>query len=390
MCQQNHHTTTIKKTSPSMDEWQESEALNELKREVHVPCPSSVIYPGVVSRVASYYIYLASIADNIEVPLGIETWKRETHGAMRQIFTYTRKTYTDLKDQATFFALHVANWLRTRGTSGIACPYNKASYNFITSLAKTKSCQCSCYSYYVLAAAEEFGYSSYISTCSLPEHLNVVLISPHETMDLTIADEDKGFLQDIIRDNDLKSTEAEALMTPRRDIYLGSRILATIEMSFKSSIPLQVFVSPESDVLNLEDEFDYVEVYDEIPQCRFPYVEKYTNFYKLMNDLLSRRIDFAEKYGNLKALYVLGCVFDLEALVDLIVKRALIHQRLEIARVNARDLVSDLKAREVNASVELVKYIALGTKYLESQKLVIALILDGSRNLFLLFPSMEQ
>jgi hypothetical protein len=98
-------------------------------------------------------------------------------------------------EQATFFALHVLNYLQfgEKGwehTGSIrpslyapTCPYTNGAKNFIISLVETNKCQCNCYTSYVLAAAQEFGYPE-IYACNLPGHVNIAIadtVRPHRS-----------------------------------------------------------------------------------------------------------------------------------------------------------------------------------------------------------------
>jgi hypothetical protein len=80
------------------------------------------------------------------------------------------------KEQQNFyFALKILYLLEFKDTTENACPYAIGAKNFIIMLLETKKCLCLCYTFYVVALAEEFGLHL-IRACPMALHIYVYIV----------------------------------------------------------------------------------------------------------------------------------------------------------------------------------------------------------------------
>jgi len=145
---------------------------------------------GVKSNVAVFTILHAlSYPDNgFSWRQCTERWlaEKKTLGPLHAL---AQAKFAKRCDQATFFALHVLYYLQfghrawtdedppPEPGQAPSCPYTDDAVNFIVTLLQNGGCQCACYTHYVLAAAEEFGYSE-VYPCSTIGHVNIVIVDP--------------------------------------------------------------------------------------------------------------------------------------------------------------------------------------------------------------------
>ncbi len=367
-----------------------ADELAEYLAPMNIPrCTSSVVIPNVVSKIASYFIFLASLTSPNPIPVeqGIQAWQSQTQGPLRDIFRHVRKKHEgNVKYQAIQFALLTAQFIRTgswnaRDIPLVTCPYVKSSENFIRTLVETHSCQCSCYSFYVAAAAEEFGYSAYLSVCMVEarEHLTLVLVDPKETADVTLPGDEEIWARNFVQRE--PNAEIKRLIEPTSYTFLGSKILAKLELAIQADmIPFYVeVVGDEEDVHSWRALFganyEYVSV-SVASACLMPFVTNWTMFCKLFFESL--RNIFVEKRGMVVAMYILGCLFDVVPFIDLIVKDKLLRHRLVLAEhyKSLRELVPRIKQEVAENELAMVKFMVLATHGLESQKLLMMIFLD--------------
>lgn len=152
---------------------------------------------GVKSKLAIFSILMACSSNTFKVSLeeATQRWKQEV-SVLGQIDKRARAMSNDLVHQNCFFALHVLFYLQfgrfawePNKTFSIEpeCPYADDAKNFILTLVKTNRCLCLCYTNYVLAAAEELGYSL-VKRCSLPGHVNIAVVFP-ESQGAVVTDD---------------------------------------------------------------------------------------------------------------------------------------------------------------------------------------------------------
>jgi hypothetical protein len=157
---------------------------------------------GIKSKIAMFNILFACHSNTFVITMqeATQRWIEEIR-KMRVIHEKAQNFSPDLLQQNTYFALHTLILLQF-GDLDItdlgyemqvpACPYADDARNFIVTLLKTGKCLCACYTNYVLAAAEEFGYTL-ICKCvhEGAAHCNIAITYPKGDQDPTIDLQDK-------------------------------------------------------------------------------------------------------------------------------------------------------------------------------------------------------
>ena len=144
---------------------------------------------GIKSKLAIFSILMACTSKTFKVSLqeAADRWLQEV-SVLRKIDQRARKFKGSDVQQTCFFALHTLfylqfgrfGWSRNKtGSIEPQCPYADDAKNFILTLVQTNRCLCLCYTNYVLAAAEEFGYFL-VKRCSMNEHVNIAVVYPPE------------------------------------------------------------------------------------------------------------------------------------------------------------------------------------------------------------------
>jgi hypothetical protein len=118
-----------------------------------------------LKKITSSYIYNKRIAGTIHIQVQTKYQDKPRH------------------IQASIFATRVLHYL-VFGSLAIdnkkpivaSCPYTKDAKNFIITIAKSRKCLCLCYTSYVLAMAEEFGYEYDIIACNHEAHVNIAVL----------------------------------------------------------------------------------------------------------------------------------------------------------------------------------------------------------------------
>lgn len=116
-------------------------------------------------------------------------WQEEKSTVLQLIAAEARAKYPESKvHQNVQFAVNTLLYLQfgvklwdpdqLRPTiPEVACPYTKGAFNFMYTLLKTNQCLCLCYTDYVLAAAQEYGFEL-IFPCPQPGHVNLAIAYP--------------------------------------------------------------------------------------------------------------------------------------------------------------------------------------------------------------------
>jgi hypothetical protein len=146
---------------------------------------------GIKSKTASLNILTACMSKtyNISIADASRRWLQEIE-VMKRINTKVNNLAKSAKIKerhvkGAFFALCVLHYLvfgihfdnhENPGEMNASCPYVDDAINFIITLVKTNKCVCKCYTEYVLAACEEFGYDDCVVPQRFPGHVNVAVI----------------------------------------------------------------------------------------------------------------------------------------------------------------------------------------------------------------------
>lgn len=137
---------------------------------------------GIKSKLAMYYILMACKSESkigLEYKGLTDSLESYYYGYKRSLKTISNrwleevskmgendrdaKKYILKKEQNTYFALSVLYDLQyerggDKNEMTSKCPYTPMAKNFIQTIIETNKCLCLCYTNYVLAAAEEYGY----------------------------------------------------------------------------------------------------------------------------------------------------------------------------------------------------------------------------------------
>jgi len=162
----------------------------------HEDIPGAVQFleeQGIRSELAKYTILQACSSTHHPVALGDATdrWLQET-ATIRPLDKVVRDRFPAPENRhraATCFALYVLYYLQFNHKSWepgskppdpyspASCPYTTDAKNFIVTLAETGGCQCFCYTNYVRAMAEEYGYGE-VYGCNQIGHVNIMIVDP--------------------------------------------------------------------------------------------------------------------------------------------------------------------------------------------------------------------
>lgn len=144
---------------------------------------------GVKSKLAMFNILDACSSKSFSIDLvsATQRWLKEKE-ILKSIHLKAQK-FVLPHQKATFFALNSLYYLQFGHKSWEenaeiltefepSCPYTPDAKNFIITLVETNQCLCLCYTNYVVAAGEEFGYEKLIYSCHMPGHINIVIVYP--------------------------------------------------------------------------------------------------------------------------------------------------------------------------------------------------------------------
>lgn len=131
---------------------------------------------GIRSKTAAFWIAEAAGSKTYPVSLdqAVQRWLQEVNGPLAEIDRQAKANYSeDPTTQAMFFGIRTMYYLMfgiytedqverlqyQRRSINLQCPYTDYARNFMLTLITTGRCLCLCYTNYLLAAAEEFGYT---------------------------------------------------------------------------------------------------------------------------------------------------------------------------------------------------------------------------------------
>ncbi len=350
-------------------QWDEDLELQKwlIRHPIVEKVPRDVHLRNVGSSVATYFIWRSFYEHGIPVAESHQRWVQEIQGPLRAIFKQVREDKHEF--EAVLFVTRVALYLRTgklKNWEKAQCLFSEANNNFILTLLKTNTCQCSCFAYYIYAAAEEFGYSSQLALCRQPSHLTLDIISRSETIETPIHHERISALLGI---NGLKYHYR------KRNYSLTPLHIANLEASLGDDPNvLSVRIRSPNDKL-LEAVATLSHTVDirarELKPCDFPHVGSWGVLYFLLKDLTD-----LGPYHNvnndviLPLLLTLGQLFSATHFIHLFLLRSVL-----------RDHNKEMTQRETDVNAEIFQTALLHTRYMDSQMELAAMLLDLTHRL---------
>ena len=163
---------------------------------------------GIHSKIAQYNIIdcIKSNTHDISVEQGIERWLAEKQ-ELAKIHNTVVLAKLSIEESNLYFALLVLKHLMFGADEKtLQCPYTVDAKNFMVALVITGQCLCRCYTQYVLAGAEEFGYTRLMG-CASPGHVNIAIMrpAPINTDPATVlATIDGGWVEDMAAIDDAR------------------------------------------------------------------------------------------------------------------------------------------------------------------------------------------
>lgn len=167
---------------------------------------------GVTSPIAKYAILEANKYRT--APIAVDTAANKWAAEKKRVWDALEKhklTNLDKKDpnETLLFAFAVMQTLKFNDeTQTLQCPYTKDATNFVTMLVTTGVCQCQCFSMYMIAMAQEFGFAM-LTPLRLPGHVVPVVITNEAPAIACSATPDSVGLEQVVIKPNVRACFAE-------------------------------------------------------------------------------------------------------------------------------------------------------------------------------------